>query len=170
MNRENSLLEKIYLKPGELIVSEEPVMISTVLGSCISVTMFHPRTSVAAICHGMQPNGGNGDSFKYVDIAIRYMVRYFRRLEISRSEMQVKLFGGADMFNNVQPGVRNLTVGWQNVSVATCCLKEYGLVPTTTDVGGKRGRKLIFKTDTGVVFIKKMNEQERISTEIPLCR
>ncbi len=170
MNREGSLLEKIYLKPGELIVSEEPVMITTVLGSCISVTMFHPRTGAAAICHGMLPNGGKSDSFKYVDTSLLYMARYFKRLEIARSEIQVKLFGGADMFNNAQPSVRNLTVGWQNISVATSCLEEYGLVPTASDVGGKKGRKLIFKTDTGGVFIKKMSGQDRIPTGIPSYR
>ena len=162
MNRAGSRLEKMYLKPGELIMSENPVMITTVLGSCVSVTMFHPRTGVAAICHGMLPNGGTSENFKYVDSSLRYMVLYFRHLEISRKELQVKLFGGADMFNSGKPGVRNLTVGWQNISVASRCLKEYGLVPTAADVGGRKGRKLIFKTDTGVVYIKKLSDQDRV--------
>ena len=71
------------------------------------------------------------------------------------------------MFNSVQPGVRNLTVGWQNISVATRCLDEYGLVPKATDVGGWKGRKLVFKTDTGDVFIKKMSEREQMQTVCP---
>lgn len=162
MSRAGSLLEKMYLKPGELIMSEKPVMITTVLGSCISVTMFHPPTGVAAICHGMLPNGGTSESFKYVDSALRYMVRYFHHLEIPRKELQVKLFGGADMFNSGRSGIRNLTVGWQNIAVASRCLKEYGLIPTAADVGGQMGRKLIFKTDTGVIYIKKLNDQDRV--------
>ncbi len=156
MNREGSLLEKIYLKPGELVVSEEPVMITTVLGSCISVTMFHPRTGTAAICHGMLPSGGTSKKYKYVDVALRYMVSQFNHLEISKKEIHVKLFGGADMFHSGNSGVCNLTVGWQNISTANRCLEEYGLVLAASDVGGKQGRKLIFKTDTGVVYIKKL--------------
>jgi chemotaxis protein CheD len=156
MNQKVSKLEKIYLNPGELVITEEPLMVTTVLGSCVSVTMFHQKTGAAAICHGMLPNGYKSDSFKYVDTSMRYMVNYFRRLKIPRSEIQVKLFGGADMFNSVQTGVKNLTVGWQNISIANRCLEEYGLILTSSDVGGKKGRKLIFKTDTGIVFIKKM--------------
>jgi chemotaxis protein CheD len=170
MHNEGSLLEKVYLKPGELVITEEPVIVTTVLGSCVSVTMFHPRTGAAAICHGMLPNGGNSDSFKYVDTSLRYMVKYFDRSKITRKEILVKLFGGADMFNSAQSGVRNLTVGWQNILVATRCLEEYGLVPTASDVGGRRGRKLVFKTDTGTVFIKKINEQALMPGGVPLCR
>ena len=162
MNLDGSLLEKMYLKPGELIMSEKPVMITTVLGSCISVTMFHSGTGAAAICHGMLPNGGTSESFKYVDQVLRYMVLYFHHLDISRKELQVKIFGGADMFNSGKPGIRNLTVGWQNISVASRYLKECGLVPTASDVGGQMGRKLIFNTDTGVVYIKKLNDQDRV--------
>jgi chemotaxis receptor (MCP) glutamine deamidase CheD len=29
-----------YLKPGEAIVSPHPILVSTVLGSCIAVTMY----------------------------------------------------------------------------------------------------------------------------------
>ncbi len=162
INRDDFLLEKIYLKPGELVIAEEPVMVKSVLGSCIAVTMFHPATRVAAICHGMLPNGGKSDSFKYVDSSICYMMRYFDFLKISRNEIEAKLFGGSDMFTSAQPSVRNLTVGWQNISVATRCLKENGLALAASDVGGKRGRKLIFKSDTGDVYIKKMIGQERI--------
>jgi len=164
MNRDDALLEKIYLKPGELVVAEEPVMVTTVLGSCISVTMFHPATGVSAICHGMLPNGGTSESFKYVDSAVRYMVRYMDSLQIRRQEIEVKVFGGSDMFTGVQQGLRNLTVGRQNITVATKCLEEYGMVLTASDVGGKKGRKLVFKTNTGDVFIKKMIGQDRIPT------
>ena len=170
MHSEGSFLEKIYLKPGELVLTEKPVIVTTVLGSCVSVTMFYPRTGAAAICHGMLPNGGKSDSFKYIDTSLRYMVNYFDRLKITRKEIQVKIFGGADMFNSVQQGVRNLTVGWQNISVATRCLDEHGLIPKATDVGGRRGRKLVFKTDTGDVFIKKMSEREQMPDGVPLFR
>ena len=170
MDSGGSPLEKIYLKPGELVVAEAPVMVTTVLGSCISVTMFQPTTGVAAICHGMLPNGGKSESFKYVDSAIRYMVRYFDSLKISRGEIQVKLFGGADMFTSTQPSVRNLTVGWQNISVAIRCLEEYGLILAASDVGGKRGRKLVFKSDTGFVYIKKMIGQDRIPTPLNVTK
>ncbi len=169
MHRGEALLAKIYLKPGELVTTGEPVMVTTVLGSCVSVTMFHSRTGAAAICHGMLPYGGKSESFKYIDSSVRYMIGYFDSFKIMRKEIQVKLFGGADMFNSTQPGVSNLTVGWQNISAATHCLGEYGLVPKVRDVGGCKGRKLVFKTDTGAVFVKKMSERDQMQG-VPLLR
>ncbi len=155
-----SFLEKIYLKPGELLLTEEAIVVTTVLGSCISVTMFHPRSGIAAICHAMLPRGGGSTSFKYVDTSVHHMAAYFSRRKISPDEIQAKLFGGADMFNSGRPSVRNLTVGWQNIATATQCLQTLGLSPSSTDVGGKQGRKLIFTTDTGTVFLKKLKRQE----------
>ncbi|MCP3888018.1 MAG: chemotaxis protein CheD [Desulfobulbaceae bacterium] len=155
MNRGTTPLQKIFLQPGEMVIAEEPVMVTTVLGSCISVTMFHPHTQIAAICHAMLPNGGGSKSFKYVDTAVYHMVMFFKHQRIRQKEIQVKLFGGSDMFKNTVSSVSSLTVGRQNISVAVQCLKAEGLVPTAIDVGGNKGRKLIFKTDSGIVFVKK---------------
>jgi chemotaxis protein CheD len=163
MNRESPLLEKIYLKPGELMISEEAVLVTTVLGSCISVTMFHPQTGTAAICHAMQPCSDGSESFKYVDSSVQHMVICFSRRKIRLVEIQVKLFGGADMFRSTASSMRSLTtIGRQNISVATECLKAHGLVPAATDVGGRKGRKLIFKTDTGTVFLKRLSHQDQV--------
>lgn len=167
MNRGSPGLNKIYLKPGELVISEEPVMVTTVLGSCVSVTMFNPRMSAAAICHGMLPYGGKSKNFKFVDTALHYMIHYFNTLAIDKKEIEVKVFGGADMFHSAESNTRNLTVGWQNIRAATSLLEQHGMVTTASDVGGKRGRKLIFATDTGTVYLKRLNDHEHIPHCIP---
>ncbi len=158
--RTNLSPEKVFLKPGDLVTAEEPVIVTTVLGSCISVTMFHPKTGVAAICHAMQPKGGGNTSFKYVDSSIQHMVRFFSHQKIRVNEIQVKLFGGAEMFNNAEQRIRDCSVGSQNIIVAEQCLRANGLVPMAVDVGGKKGRKIIFKTDSGTVFLKRLNNYE----------
>lgn len=142
------------------MVTEEPVVVSTVLGSCVSATMYHKRSGLAAICHGMLPKGGSSDSFKYVDTSLRYMLNYFERLAVPKKEIQVKIFGGADMFNSAESGARNLTVGWQNVLVANSYFESFGMTVTASDVGGQRGRKVIFQTDTGIVLVKRMTGQK----------
>lgn len=162
MNPASSQLEKIYLNPGELVLAEEPVMVTTVLGSCISVTMFHPKSGAAGICHAMLPKGRGSDSFKYVDASINHMVKFYKSRKIRGNEIEVKLFGGADMFKNVNPNTRSLTVGWQNIALANECLKAYGLVLGASDVGGNKGRKLVFTTDNGAVYIRKMSGHDQI--------
>ncbi len=49
--------------------------------------------------------------------------------------------------------------GIENIAVAANCLKSYGIVPIASDLGGRKGRKLVFKTDSGIVFIKKQTDQ-----------
>lgn len=46
--------DNAFLKPGEAIVSPNPILVSTVLGSCIAVTMYSPEKRVGAICHAAQ--------------------------------------------------------------------------------------------------------------------
>ncbi|MEE4243066.1 MAG: chemotaxis protein CheD [Desulfopila sp.] len=161
-NRDISLLENIYLKPGELIIMGEPAMVTTVLGSCVAVTMFHKPTGLAAICHAMQPSGHGSKSFRFVDTAVRYMINFFDKNKVSRKEIETKLFGGAEMFRSVQPKTRDLSVGWQNISMACHCLQNSGLILKNQDTGGQRGRKLVFTTDTGAVYLKRLHNHERI--------
>jgi len=44
-----------HLQPGELLVTQEPQWVITLLGSCVAVTMFNARFRLAAICHGLLP-------------------------------------------------------------------------------------------------------------------
>ena len=154
------LLPKIYLKPGELTINEHPAEVSTVLGSCVAVTLYSHRQIVGAICHAMLPCGGEGGGFKYVDGALRHMLAAFDRLGIPRNEIEAKLFGGSDMYPVLHPTKIN-TVGRQNIAMAQQLLQEEGLIPRVADVGGGQGRKLVFYPHTGEVFLKRLRRTWR---------
>lgn len=47
--------QNIFLKSAEVVMTCKPALISTVLGSCVAVTMFEPVNGVGAICHAMLP-------------------------------------------------------------------------------------------------------------------
>jgi len=158
MNSKPLLLQKIYLNPGELLVAEEPAQVTTVLGSCISVTLFSPRLRVGAICHAVLPNGKVHLPSKFVDQSVGYMLNYFRKRKVDPDEIVAKLFGGSDIFSLVNPGTKDRTIGSQNIRAALNSLKDVGLDPAAVDVGGRQGRKLIYYTHTGEVFIKRINK------------
>jgi chemotaxis protein CheD len=155
-----SQLPKIYLKPGELSVSETPAEVSTVLGSCVAVTFYSPQHLVGAICHAMLPHGGEQGSFKYVDGALRYMLDFFDRRGVKRNEIMVKMFGGADMFD-AKTTSKIQTVGRQNLEAAQEILQHNRLQVRAKDIGGGRGRKLLFYPHTGEVFLKRLGQQWR---------
>ena len=70
----SSGLPHVYLKPGELFLSREPAIVSTVLGSCVSITFFEPAASLGAMCHVMLPRGPMLADFRFLDSTLGYMV------------------------------------------------------------------------------------------------
>jgi chemotaxis protein CheD len=166
VNQPESALPVVFLRPGEIYFSGEPSVVVTVLGSCLSVTMFCRRRGLGGICHGILPQcGGHKDcpscheGFKYIDCAIRKMVSLFDQQQVSRGEIEVKCFGGADMFTKTieQAGV---SVGRQNIASAERVLASEGLRLQASDVGGILGRKIFFYTHTGDVLLKRLRREQ----------
>jgi chemotaxis protein CheD len=160
--------ETVYLKPGELCIAEKPTKVVTVLGSCVSVTFFSKRLRIGAICHATLPvcrhkncKKDCGDTHKYTDCSIRFMLRKFRDFGIAEHEIEIKVFGGADTLSSR----RENTIGTMNVRTALETLREKNLQIIAADVGDSFGRKLIFHTDTGDVFLKRLKssrQRERV--------
>lgn len=146
----------VFLKPGEIIVSRTPILVSTILGSCVAVTMYSPGKKVGAICHAMYPhNPEKKESFLYVETAIRNI--YGKMTEYGgKDDMAVKLFGGAQVLTcSLNTGTIK-TIGEQNIAQATKTLDELDLKITGTDIGGMRGRKLFFSIMTGDIYLRKL--------------
>ncbi len=150
----------IYLKPGEVVVAREPVLVSTVLGSCVAVTMFSPGSGVGAICHAMLPdNVGRDEDLRYVDTALRHIYRKVTGYGAGR-DLVVKLFGGARVLNVGDSGSPGRTVGEQNVVRALEILEVLGLKINSADTGGVVGRKLFFCTRNGDVYLRRMRDRK----------
>ena len=146
----------VFLKPGEILVSWSPVLVSTILGSCVAVTMYSPGKKVGAICHGMYPqNPEREENFLYVEPAIRNI--FSRMIEYGgQDDMIVKLFGGSRVLAGGEKVQARKTIGEQNIIQAKKVLQELGLSVVGTDVGGMRGRKLFFSIMTGDVYLRKL--------------
>jgi chemotaxis protein CheD len=165
MHPKDNHLQTVYLKPGEISVCKKPTKVVTVLGSCVSVTMFNRRLKLGAICHATLPRSRKGgpctgyrdEAFKYVNCSIRFMIETFRRHNIANGEIEVKLFGGADTLSSKKEN----TIGSQNVKTALDIIREENLDVVAADVGDSFGRKLIFYTHTGEVFRKRLKNETK---------
>ncbi len=156
-----------YLYAGSLLVEEAPHIVTTVLGSCVSVCLWDPVTKTGGINHYMLPswNGDGSPSFKYGDIAIGELIeRMFKKG--SKRNLMAKVFGGAGVFQQGSPKGRrllgveqsngSLEIGNKNIEIAKKILKDKGIPIIRSDVGGNVGREIMFHTDTGDVFVKKI--------------
>jgi chemotaxis protein CheD len=154
---------RYYLKPGELYVGEESALVETLLGSCVSVVLFSPRYRVGSVCHSLLPSCRRENPCRrdcqefsrYVDCSIRRMLEWFLEQGVKQREIVVKLFGGSDLLSGPQ-GLASRGIGRQNIERALQIIEEEGLLLASSDVGGVRGRKIIVKTYTGEVFLKRL--------------
>ncbi|HUA98712.1 MAG TPA: chemotaxis protein CheD [Terracidiphilus sp.] len=161
--REGSLPE-LYVQPGESHLVSRPTLIRTVLGSCIGAAFLVPRLGVGALCHPMLPacpphRAGSlraEASRRYVDFAIRDLVRQFDRLGARRDEVVVKLFGGADVLMAAQARSRP-TVGEMNRETALKVLSEEGLEVAASCLGGGCGMHIEFNTESGEVLLRRLH-------------
>lgn len=156
MNAPPSSLPSFFLKPGELFVAERPCLVSTLLGSCVAVTMS--GRGVGAICHALLPScrGDGGDCperFRHVECAVAGMIEAFGRRGVPAGEIEAKIFGGAEMFRAGQ----GESVGRQNIDRAGEMLAAAGIRVAAADVGGARGRKILFCPHTGEVYLRRLN-------------
>lgn len=162
MNLTQDSTPKTFLKPGEMHFAINPTIVSTVLGSCISVTMYDAEHRMGAICHAVLPDELiAGDPYRYVDSSIREMLRRFQRHGIKKESLEVKLFGGADILPPGGNDYRAMTVGKQNIFRANEVIKWQRLHLVASDVGGIRGRKILFHTYSGEVYLQRLRNIER---------
>jgi chemotaxis protein CheD len=148
-------LPVIYLKAGEMHYADKPSLVITVLGSCLSVTMHDRKAGIGGICHGLLPGCGQG--FRFVDCSIRQMLRLFEKAGSRRRDIEVKCFGGADMFTRTIEKKGIVSVGRQNIRTAEETLAREGIRIVKQDVGGLGGRKVFFYTHTGEVLLKRLS-------------
>ena len=151
---------KLFLQPGEYCIATEPTVVTTVLGSCVSLTMFHRRTRSGGICHARLPTGGGSGLYRFVDGAIYGMLGEFRDRGIPGNELEVKLFGGAELMGADPMSAKNC-VGRQNVEAAQRTLAGQRLRLRASVTGGAHGCKIAFYTHTGEVLLQRLGERPK---------
>ena len=152
---------EFYLQPGEIHLARSPAILKTVLGSCVGVTFWSPRLGIGALCHGVLPRCPPGvrdaEGYRYVDFAITDLARQFESFGALRGEVQVKVFGGADVLP-VNPDLSwKGTVGHQNWHIALEVLGDQNFTVLASDLGGSVGRTIQFHTGTGEVLLRRLS-------------
>jgi chemotaxis protein CheD len=123
--------------------------------------MFNPHVRLASICHTLLPKPGkeipghdtHPDRFKYLCYAVPAMIAAFHHAGVGPRDIDVKLFGGGNVLISGEH-THNEPVGTSNVRSARELLHAHKLQIKAANVGGLRGRKIIFNTLTGQVFHK----------------
>lgn len=151
---------EIFLQPGDLYFGDRDTRIRTVLGSCVSLTFWHPALLVGGMCHYMLPNrsqeqrgiGKQTLDGRYADEAIEMLIKEIDSVGVPHREYQVKLFGGGNMFPEHSSPVNN--VGIRNVDTARNLVTRHGFNCVAEHLGGDGHRNVIFDIWSGHVWVK----------------
>jgi chemotaxis protein CheD len=163
MRRPDTTLPELYLNPGQSVLVTAPSILRTLLGSCVGIAFLSPRLGIGALCHPMLPrypaNPPADRSValgrRYVDFAIRDLAAQFDAHGAQRSEITIKLFGGADVL--MTSSTTRPTVGRMNCESALATLSEHGFDIAASSLGGTSGIQINFNTATGEVLLKRLN-------------
>jgi chemotaxis protein CheD len=152
---------EVYVQPGESHLVRGPAVLRTLLGSCVGVTFWHRQLGIAALCHPMlpqHPEAKRGElnlaaARRYVDFAIRELAAQFDALGARRGEVEIKVFGGADVLQ-IQGHESRPTVGRLNRERALEILQDEGFDVAASRLGGPCGIHIDFYTVTGEVRLR----------------
>lgn len=144
-----------FLKPGYIFVSNRPTVISTVLGSCVAVCIYDRKRKVGGMNHFQLPstNEKEASTARYGNVATLTLIGMMLNEGSKVKHMEAQIFGGA--FN---PRVTRMDIGRQNIRVARAILIKKGIRIVSEDVGGEKGRKIVFDTSSNEVAIMKVDK------------
>lgn len=149
--------QNVVLMPGQMSFTTADAQLRTLLGSCVSITLWHPGRRWGGMCHYLLPTRqrrpGDASDGRYGDEAMQAMVEKLTRLGTKPSEYVAHLYGGADtmpegsgMRFNV--GERNIEHGWKLID-------QYGFQLDGVDVGEDVPRTVTIKLATGEVDMRR---------------
>ena len=108
MKQSENVIE-IFLQPGDFYFGEKNTRIRTLLGSCVSITMWHPTRLIGGMCHYLLPSRENALETsldgRYAKEAMQMFTQEIRAAKTRPSEYTVELFGAGNMF----PGIKKRT-------------------------------------------------------------
>jgi len=144
--------QKRYVFPGQVMVARTPTAITTILGSCVSVCLWDAHLGIGGMNHYLLPllAGSAAKSPRFGNVAMEELLTQMRDAGSTLRFLRARVFGGSCMFSAMQ-SARHL--GTQNVELALDFLGRRGVEIVQVDVGGNRGRKLLFHTDEGTAWL-----------------
>jgi len=144
-----------YVHVGQLYASAQQQLVSTILGSCVSVCLWDAEVGVGGLNHFLLPQCVNNgvSSPRFGNVAIKELLAELHRLGGARHRLQAKVFGGASVIDAFQTNA-NGSLGMQNVALARRYLADAGIPIVNEDVGGTQGRKLVFRTNDGSAWVR----------------
>jgi chemotaxis protein CheD len=158
-------LRRINVIQGETRVSQDKdVVLTTVLGSCISACLYDPIAGIGGLNHFLLAEPGVAETDpksmqRYGVYAMEVLINAMMALGAQRHSLKARLFGGAMM----RDGFRD--IGTANAQFARRFLADERIALVGEDVGGVSARRVEFRPALGLARCRHVTD-----TAVPLPR
>lgn len=143
----------VQVLPGELCVTQEDVVISTVLGSCVSACLRDTGRGVGGINHFMLPYGLRGDnaaSARYGVYALECLVNQVLGASGARTRLEAKVFGGGRVIEG------GSDIGRQNIELVREFFASERITVIGEDLGDQFARRIRYWPRSGRAQVQRI--------------
>ncbi len=153
---------RVLLHPGEFYVTNNDMILETVLGSCIAICLKDVKNGVAGMNHFLLPKKPHDNDYqlsqsgRYGINATELLINRMMHYGASRTHLQAKIFGGSVVLAGAK---EEGSIGQANVRFARWYLKNEGIPIVAENVGGLVGRKIHYVTSEWTVWVHRLGSQ-----------
>ncbi|MDH5378148.1 MAG: chemotaxis protein CheD [Gammaproteobacteria bacterium] len=148
----------VYLMVGDLYFGDDVDEIKTLLGSCVAITLWHPRLKHGGMSHIILPEADpsstdDPNDTRYAGGAVHAFMKKITGFGMKPSQYQVGLYGGGRMFATGDAKTM-MDVGMRNVRMTRSLLEQHGFKVDQEDAGGEFYRHVHLNLHTGDVNVR----------------
>ena len=140
--------QAVKVLPNRYYVTDEDLMISTVLGSCVAACIHDPKTGVGGMNHFMLPEGDMQSpasaTMRYGAFAMEVLINELLKAGASRDRLEAKVFGGGAVLSAMQ----QMNIGERNGQFVLNYLKTEGIPVKAQDLGDVHARRINYSRAT----------------------
>ena len=136
----------------------KPKIVIYGLGSCIALILYDSQNKVFAMSHILLPHSDKNTfpkfPHKFADSSVKDLMENMILNGAEKSNIKAVIVGGSKIFQNQ---INN--VGTENIKAVKRELERLKIRISNEDVGGKRGRIIIYDTEENTVYSKTTGEE-----------
>jgi chemotaxis protein CheD len=155
-------ISAVKLLPGECYVTSTDMLLTTVLGSCVSACVRDSIAGVGGMNHFMLPEEGDQTkrsavtAMRYGTHAMAMLVSELCKAGARRERLEAKVFGGGAVLTSMT----KINVGDRNADFVLRYLQTEQIRVAAQDLRGSLPRRINYFPLTGRVAVRKLRRQE----------
>lgn len=144
-----------FLKPGYVLANREESIVRTVVGNAVTVTIFDRKNCFGGINHFILPitKDRRRATPQFGNVSVTALCRMMFDLGGNPSSLEAQIMGGATRHDFSDGGL-----GQKNIEIARKMLAKFRIPVVSEDIGGQRGRKVIYHSGTNETVIYKVDK------------